>query len=254
MRYVGATSDILLRRMGKNDWLLGLVFGFLAAIAAAFFLSSNVEATLSEICARYDTNGDGEVDVDGVMASVDDFNAGLITYEDYIAVIDCFYYPDDTPTPVPPTPTPTATATATPTPTPTGTLTPTATPQGCGASASSGAQAPNCQPSAPTPTPTPSLNCDDASANSGSKPCPTPTPTPVPTWRLLLLDRHPGDLTVPNQTHCMTYTPMSEYAIDSDTVTTSDGATHTGRIEMKSAPYTSLPGTFCIDPRSYISL
>ncbi len=114
----------------------------------------NVEATLSEICARYDTNGDGEVDVDGVMASVDDFNAGLITYEDYIAVIDCFYYPDDTPTPVPPTPTPTATATATPTPT--GTLTPTATATPdtrpvCGASANSGAQAPNCRP--PTPTP-----------------------------------------------------------------------------------------------------
>ena len=56
---------------------------------------------MSEICARYDTNGDGEVDADGVRASVDDFNAGLITYEELIAVIDCFNNPDGTPTPTP---------------------------------------------------------------------------------------------------------------------------------------------------------
>ena len=121
MSYAGATLDILRQWTAKNDWLLALVLGSLAAIGVAFFLfflSSNVEATLSEICARYDTNGDGEVDADGVRASVDDFNAGLITYEELIAVIDCFNNPDGTPTPTP-TPSPTPTPTATPTPTPT---------------------------------------------------------------------------------------------------------------------------------------
>ena len=114
MIYGGATSDNLLRWIAKNDWLLALVLGFLAAIGAAFFLfflSSNVEATLSGICARQDTNGDGVVDVNEAVASIHDHRAGRITFEELKAVMVCFTYPDataptPTPTPVPDTPTP----------------------------------------------------------------------------------------------------------------------------------------------------
>ncbi len=38
MRYGGTPQHILVRRVAKNDWLLGLILGFLSPIVAAFFL------------------------------------------------------------------------------------------------------------------------------------------------------------------------------------------------------------------------
>ena len=95
------------------------------------------------------------IDSSEVKKSIEDYNNGLISKSDMIAVISCYLF-DPTPTPSPsPTPTPTPSPSPTPTPTPSPSPTPTPTPS-------------------PSPTPTPTKTPKPAKT-------PTATPTPEPT-------------------------------------------------------------------------